>query len=249
MGRLSGRTCVKVRVTGRNGPETRIGELMMEGRERVTSRRSVQGRGRPAYLGKLTKTLQGMPGLGFVSRTAKVHCGGLHSRSTAMQDRIADHPLRTTTPWNRGKLIGPKPPLKAIEIWSIRVRLQVAQRVRDLALFNLALDSKLRACDLMALRVDDVALNGRVRSRATIMQRKTGRPVQFEITEQTREAVGRWLEKKDLHKGEPLFPSRINRQRSMTTRQYARLLASGFTRSDWIPWPTAHSPCGGPKPR
>jgi integrase len=143
-----------------------------------------------------------------------------------MQDRITDHPLRTTTPWNRGKLIGPKPPLKPKEIWSIRVRLQVAQRVRDLALFNLALDSKLRACDLIALRVDDVALNGRVRSRATIMQRKTGRPVQFEITEQTREAVVRWLEKKDLHKGEPLFPSRINRQRSMTTRQYARLLGS-----------------------
>ncbi|WP_246812388.1 tyrosine-type recombinase/integrase [Microvirga sp.] len=126
----------------------------------------------------------------------------------------------------RGKLIGPKPPLRAKEIWSIRVRLQVAHRIRDLALFNLALDSKLRACDLVALRVDDVVLNGRVRSRATIMQRKTGRPVQFEITEQTREAVGRWLEIKDLHKGEPLFPSRVNRRRPMTTRQYARLLAS-----------------------
>ncbi|MCD6070344.1 MAG: integrase, partial [Microvirga sp.] len=143
-----------------------------------------------------------------------------------MQDSTADHPGGTTTPWNRGKLIGPKPPLKPKEIWSIRVRLQVAQRVRDLALFNLALDSKLRACDLVALRVDDVALNGRVRSRATIMQRKTGRPVQFEITEQTREALGRWLAKKDLHKGEPLFPSRVNRRKPMTTRQYARLLAS-----------------------
>ncbi len=143
-----------------------------------------------------------------------------------MQESISDHTCRTNSPWNRGKLIGPKPPLKTKEIWSIRVRLQVADRVRDLALFNLALDSKLRAYDLVALRVDDVALNGRVRSRATIMQRKTGRPVQFEITEQTREAVGRWLEKKDLHKGEPLFPSRINRQRSLTTRQYARLLGS-----------------------
>ncbi len=143
-----------------------------------------------------------------------------------MQDNTADHPSRTATPWNRGKLIGPKPPLKAKEIWSIRVRLQVAHRIRDLALFNLALDSKLRACDLIALRVDDVALSGRVRSRATIMQRKTGRPVQFEITEQTRDAVWRWLEKKGLHKGEPLFPSRINRRRPMTTRQYARLLAS-----------------------
>lgn len=141
-----------------------------------------------------------------------------------MQDNTSDHTCRTTKPWNWGKLIGPKPPLKAKEIWSIWVRLQVAHRIRDLALFNLALDSKLRACDLVALRVDD-GLNGRVRSRATIMQRKTGRPVQFEITEQTRETVGRWLEKKDLHKGEPLFPSRINRTRPMTTRQYARLLA------------------------
>jgi integrase len=143
-----------------------------------------------------------------------------------MQDTIAGHTCRTTTPWNWGKLIGPKPPLKAKEIWSISVRLQVAHHIRDLALFNLALDSKLRACDLVALRVDDVALNGRVRSRATIMQRRTVRPVQFEITGQTREAVGRWLEKNDLHKGDPLFPSRVNRQRPMTTRQYARLLAS-----------------------
>jgi integrase len=143
-----------------------------------------------------------------------------------MQESISDHSCRTNSPWNRGKLIGPKPPLKAKEIWSIRVRLQVANRIRDLALFNLALDSKLRACDVVALRVDDVALNGRVRSRATVIQQKTGRPVQFEITEQTREAVGRWLEKKDLHKGETLFPSRINRRRPMTTRQYARLLAS-----------------------
>lgn len=143
-----------------------------------------------------------------------------------MHDSTADHPCRTTTPWNRGKLIGPKPPLNAKEIWSIRVRLQVAHRIRNLALFNLALDSKLRACDLVALQIDDVALNGRVRSRATVMQRKTGRPVQFEITEKTREAVGRGLEKKDLHKGVPLFPSRVNRRKPMTTRQYARLPAS-----------------------
>ena len=108
----------------------------------------------------------------------------------------------------------------------MRVRLQVSHCIRALALFNLALDSKLRACDLVTLRVDDVALNERVRSRATVMQRKAGRPVQFEITEQTREALGRWLKKKGLHKGEPLFPSRDNRRRPMTTRQYARLLAS-----------------------
>jgi integrase len=143
-----------------------------------------------------------------------------------MQDNTNGQGCRNISPWNRGKLIGPKPPLKPKEIWSIRIRLQVAHRTRDLALFNLALDSKLRACDLVALRVDDVALNGRVRSRASVLQRKTGRPVQFEITEQTREAIGRWLEKKGLHKGEPLFPSRIDRRRPMSTRQYARLLGS-----------------------
>jgi hypothetical protein len=87
-----------------------------------------------------------------------------------MQDNISDQPCRTNSPWNRGKLIGPKPPRKAKEIWSIRVSLQVAQRVRDLALFNPALDSKLRASDLVAPRGDDVALNGRVRSRGAIMQ-------------------------------------------------------------------------------
>jgi len=143
-----------------------------------------------------------------------------------MQDSISDHPCRTNSRENRGKLIGPKPALKPKEIWSIRVRLQVAHRIRDLALFNLALAGKLHVCDLVALRVDDVALNGRVRSRATIMQRKTGRPVQFEITEQAREAVARWLEQRELHRGEPPFPSRINRARPMTTRQYARLLTS-----------------------
>src|SRR5215212_1286652 len=96
-------------------------------------------------------------------------------------------------PWNRGRLVGPKPPLKLKEIWAIRIRLQVAQRSRDLALFNLALDSKLRACDLVRLRVADLTLGGKVRSRATVLQRKTGRPVQFEITDQTRDAVERWM--------------------------------------------------------
>jgi site-specific recombinase XerC len=142
-----------------------------------------------------------------------------------MQDSTSDHTCRTNAAWNRGKLIGPKPPLKAKEVWSIRVRLQVTNRIRDLALFNLALDSKLRACDLLA-PVRRCSLQWAVRSRATVMQRKAGWPVQFEITDQTREAVGRWLEKKELHKEEPLFRSRINRRRSMTTHQYARLLGS-----------------------
>ena len=90
------------------------------------------------------------------------------------------------TPWNKGRLIGQKRPLKPKDVWAIRVRLQLEGRKRDLALFNLAIDSKLRGCDLVSLQVDDVSVGGRVRDRATVIQKKTGRPVQFEITEQTR---------------------------------------------------------------
>ena len=87
-------------------------------------------------------------------------------------------------PWNKGRPIGQKRPLKPKDVWTIRVRLQLEHHARDLALFNLAIDSKLRGCDLVRLQVDDVCVGGRVRDRATIVQKKTGRPVQFEITEQ-----------------------------------------------------------------
>ena len=90
------------------------------------------------------------------------------------------NPLRT--PWNKGRLVGQKRPLRPKEVWAIRVRLQIKHNKRDLAMFNLAIDSKLRGCDLVSLRVDDIAVGGHVRDRATIIQRKTGRPVQFEIT-------------------------------------------------------------------
>src|SRR5215213_7686193 len=112
-------------------------------------------------------------------------------------------------PWNKGRLIGQKRPLKPKDVWAIRVRLQLGGRKRDLALFNLAIDSKLRGCDLVALRVDDVLLGGRVRPRATVLQRKTGRPVQFEPTEQTRDAVARWIGQGGRKPGDHLFPSRI----------------------------------------
>ena len=107
----------------------------------------------------------------------------------------------SVSPWNKGKLIGQKPPLKLREIWAIRVRLQLAGRTRDLALFNLAIDSKLRACDLVSLRVRDVAHGGRVAQRAMIMQRKTQRPVQFEITGQAQEAVRAWIEEAGIASG------------------------------------------------
>jgi len=100
---------------------------------------------------------------------------------------------RRATPWNKGKLLGQKPPRKLKEIWAIRIRLQLDHRARELALFNLAIDSKLRGCDLVALRVHDVVQGSHVAARAIVMQRKTQRPVQFEITEQTRDAIAAWI--------------------------------------------------------
>ena len=100
-------------------------------------------------------------------------------------------PLRE--PWNKGKLIGQKPPLRAKHVWSIRTRLQMEGRTRDLAMFNLAIDSKLRGCDVVALRVEDIAPSGYAVDRTTVRQRKTGRPVRFELTEQTRQAVDDYI--------------------------------------------------------
>src|SRR5262250_2930735 len=109
-------------------------------------------------------------------------------------------------PWNKGKLIGPKPPLRPSHVWSIRAKLQIERRVRDLALFNLAIDSRLRGCDVVAVRVDDLAPNGYALDRATVRQRKTGRPVRFELTEQTRQAIDEYLRMTRRKTGEFLFP-------------------------------------------
>jgi len=138
--------------------------------------------------------------------------------------------MRRTEPeenraWNRAKLVGQKPPLKIKEIWAIRVRLQMTKRWRDLALFNLAIDSKLRACDLVKLRVHDICNGGRVSPRAIIMQQKTNRPVQFEITEQTRAATSDWIRERRPTASVYLFPSRVNVTGHLSTRQYSRLLA------------------------
>jgi len=130
---------------------------------------------------------------------------------------------RTThVPWNKGKLTGQKPPLKLKEIWAIRIRLQLAKQTRELALFNLAIDSKLRGCDLVALRVLDVAHGAQIAPRAIIMQRKTQSPVQFEITEPTRDSLVAWIAKAHLKPEQYLFPSRIHASPHISTRQYAR---------------------------
>src|ERR1700682_5739678 len=126
------------------------------------------------------------------------------------------------TPRNKGKLLGQKPPLKLKEIWAIRIRLQLDHRAWELALFNLAIDSKLRGCDLVGLRVHDVVQGSHVAARAIVMQKKTQRPVQFEITEQTREAVAAWMAKAHLKPEQFLFPSRVAESPHLSTRQYSR---------------------------
>ena len=127
-------------------------------------------------------------------------------------------------PWNLGRLIGPKPPFKPKHIWAIRTRLQHEGCTRDLALFNTAIDSKLRGCDLVRLRVADVHLGDGVRLRTTIVQQKTGRPVPFELTETTRETLTAWLKLRGLRAGDWLFPSRSRPGEHLTTRQYGRLV-------------------------
>jgi len=128
------------------------------------------------------------------------------------------------TPWNKGKLVGQKAPLKLKEIWAIRIRLQLEHRIRELALFNLAIDSKLRGCDLVRLKVQDVCHGSRVASRAIVMQQKTQQPVQFEITPATRDAVEEWIRVANLGNDDFLFPSRIHHSPHLGTRQYARIL-------------------------
>ena len=127
-------------------------------------------------------------------------------------------------PWNKGKLVGQKPPLKPKDIWAIRIHLQNAHQVRALAMFNLAIDSKLRGCDLVNLQVRDVSHGNQIMARAMVVRRKTQRPVQFELTEPTRAAVLAWIEKAHLKSDQYLFPSRLGRSPHVSTRQYARIV-------------------------
>lgn len=133
-------------------------------------------------------------------------------------------PSAHSEPWNKGKIVGQKAPFKIRDIWAIRVRLQMQARLRELALFNLGLDSKLRGCDLVSLRVRDVCHGSTVASRAIVMQQKTRRPVQFEITPQTKEAIEAWIARKRLSLEAYLFPSRTHSSGHIGTRQYSRIV-------------------------
>ena len=132
----------------------------------------------------------------------------------------------TKVPWNKGKIVGQKAPLKLKDIWAIRIRLELGHRTRELALFDLGLDSKLRACDLVRLRVRDICHGDRVLTRAIVMQQKTSRPVQFEITPPTRDAVTAWIKEAKLAYDDFLFPSQVHESPHLGTRQYARILNS-----------------------
>jgi len=144
----------------------------------------------------------------------------LHSTHSPQQ-----HPA-----WNKGKLIGQKPPLQLKEVWAIRTRLQMAHKTRELDMFNLAIDSKLRSCDLVKLQVRDVAHGAQILKRAMILQQKTQQPVQFELTPQTREALSTWIQQARLNTGDYLFKSRRNQAAHISTRQYARIV-SGWVAS------------------
>lgn len=132
---------------------------------------------------------------------------------------------QSRNPWNKGRLIGQKSPLSLQDIWSIRTKLENENRLRDVALFNLALDSKLRACDLLKLRLSDVSCGTKVSTRATVMQQKTGRAVQFEITRRTRQSITVWANAAELNQSDYLFPSRVRRSKHLSTRQYSRIVS------------------------
>ena len=152
-----------------------------------------------------------------------------------MQDQVNATTTPKRVPWNKGKLTGAKPPLRPKHVWSIRTKLQIEGRARDLAMFNLAIDSKLRGCDVVTIRVEDVAAGGYTADRATVRQKKTGRPVRFELSEQTRQAVDDYLKATAKRPGEFLFTGRRDPCRNITTRQYARLV------SDWIGVPRSEA--------
>lgn len=130
--------------------------------------------------------------------------------------------------WNKGRIIGQKRPLLPKQVWAIRARLELAGYLRDLALFNVAIDSKLRGCDLVKLGVADLVKDDRVRERVSIIQSKTKKPVQFELTENTRDTVIAWVRSPEMIGCRFMFPSRFHDRPYISTRQYGRLVR------DWV---------------
>ena len=131
--------------------------------------------------------------------------------------------------WNAGRQVGAKRALKVKQIWSIRFFLDREGRMRDRALFDLAIHSKLRGCGLVKIKIGTLVAGPTIRSRSMVIQQKTGRPVQFEITSDTRASLLAWLERRGGTIGDFAFPSRVNADRHLSTRQYARLVDEWVT--------------------
>ncbi len=151
--------------------------------------------------------------------------------------------------WNKGRIVGQKRPLKPKHVWAIRVRLELAENHRDLALFNMAIDSKLRGCDLVKMKVVDVMASGRIKERASVLQSKTQKPVRFEISEDTRASVEKWMEDELMIGSEYLWPGRFHERLHISTRQYARIVRDWVTSigSDWKVVHMAHIQCDARK--
>ena len=130
--------------------------------------------------------------------------------------------------WNKGRIVGQKRPLLPKHVWAIRVRLEIAENHRDLALFNTAIDIKLRGCDLVCLKVADVYASGLIKERTSVLQSKTQKPVRFELTEGTRNSIESWLSDPMMIGQEFLWPGRFHEPLHISTRQYARLVR------DWV---------------
>lgn len=131
--------------------------------------------------------------------------------------------------WNAGKQVGVKRPLKVKQIWLIRFFLDREGRMRDRALFDLAIDSKLRGCDLVKMKIGSLVSGPAIRNRSMVIQQKTARPVQFEITVDTRASLLSWLERRGGSIDDFAFPSRVNPEGHLSTRQYARLVDEWVT--------------------
>jgi hypothetical protein len=151
--------------------------------------------------------------------------------------------------WNKGKIVGQKAPFKLKDIWALRVRLQMEGRVRELALFNLGIDSKLRGCDLLSLKVRDVCHGDQVAARAIVMQHKTQRPVQFEITQATRDAVQAWIKQAGLRPEDFLSSSRLHDRLVWEPGSTLDSLDIGSTSWSWTAPTTGRTRCEGPRRR
>lgn len=140
-----------------------------------------------------------------------------------------DLAMQSRPAWNAGKTVGTKRPPTQKQIWAVRFFLDREERLRDRALFDLAIDSKLRGCDLVKIKVGDLVSGAQIRTRAIVIQKKTGRPVQFEITADVRASLLTWLERRGGTTADYAFPSRIDSSAHLSTRQYARLVDEWVT--------------------